>query len=459
MTTRYDAIVVGTGQAGPALASRMNAEGLRVAVVERHLVGGSCVNAGCIPTKTLVASARVAYLARRAADFGVALDAPVRVDMARVHARMREVSGQSNRNVTTWLERMENVELIRGHARFVAPDALEVDGRRLEADQVFLNVGARARVPDLPGIDEVDFLTSTGMLGLDELPRHLVVVGGSYVGLEFGQMFRRFGSEVTIVERGPRLVSREDPDVSAGIRELLEAEGVHVHTDADCIGLRPDPAGVAVRVSCDGLGRELAGSHVLVAVGRTPNTDDLGLDAAGIETDERGYVVVDEHLRTSVPGVWALGDCNGRGGFTHTAYNDHEIVAANLFDRDPRRVSDRVRCYGLYVDPPLGRVGMTEAEARASGRRVLVGKWPMSNVGRARERGETHGFIKVLVDADTEEVLGASILGVNGDEVVQALLPPMTAKVPYTALARTVFIHPTVTELIPTTLQNLAPLE
>jgi len=459
MTTKYDAIVIGTGQAGPSLAGHMSGKGMRVAVIERALIGGTCVNVGCIPTKALVASARVAHMARRASDFGVTLDGPVRVDMARVHARMKEISGQSQGGLTTWIERMQNVDLLRGHARFEAPNRVEVDGQQLEADRIFINVGARPFVPEIPGLDSVDYLTSSGMLQLDTLPKHLIVVGGSYIGLEFAQVFRRFGSEVTVMERGPRLISRDDPDVSTAVREIVEAEGVRVHCNAEQMAVSPHREGVALKASVAGDEREIVGSHLLIAVGRTPNTDDLGLESTGVECDARGYIQVDDELETTVPGIWALGDCNGRGAFTHTSYNDHEIVAANLFDGGKRRISDRIPCYGLFIDPPLGRIGMTEAQARASGRDVLMGKWPMSNVGRARERSETDGFIKILVDASSKEILGAAILGVNGDEVVHALLDVMYAKGPYTVISEAMHIHPTVSELLPTTLQNLVPLE
>ena len=455
----YDAIVIGTGQSGPPLANRMSKEGLRVAVVERDRIGGSCVNVGCIPTKTLVASARAAHVARRAADYGVVLEGPVRVDMQQVHARMERVSGESNQGVTSWIEGMDGVDLFRGDARFAGPHRVVVDGEELEAERIFLNVGARPFVPELEGLDQVEYLTSSGMLELDTLPEHLVVIGGSYVGLEFGQMFRRFGSQVTIVEKGPRLIARDDPDVSEAVRKILAKEGVRFRLEADCIGVREHPRGVAVQASCGDRIDEVAGSHLLLAVGRTPNTDTLELERAGVQTDERGYVQVDDQLRTSAPGIWALGDVNGRGAFTHTSYNDYEIVAANLFDDDPRRVSDRIPVYGLFVDPPLGRIGMNEEQARASGRQVLVGKYPMKKVGRARERSETDGFIKVLVDADSEEILGAAILGINGDEVVHSLLVAMYAKAPYTTVARAMSIHPTVSELVPTTLQDLKPLE
>ena len=458
MTTQYDAIIVGTGQAGPGLASRLHQEGLKTAVIERKLIGGTCVNVGCIPTKALVASARAAHLASRGADFGVILKDPVRVDMQRVHARMKRISGESNSGLTRWLEGMDNVRLFRGHARLESPNTVSVNGDLLQAEKIFLNVGERARVPDMPGVGEVDTLTNTGIVELDSLPGHLIVVGAGYIGLEFAQMFRRFGSKVTIVGRAPRPIPREDEDVGDAIKKILEQEGVEVRLAAECVHLERNGDGVAIGVSCVEGAPKVAGSHVLLAVGRVPNTHDLGLDQAGVEVDRRGYIAIDDQLRTSAPGIWALGDCNGKGGFTHTSYNDFEIVAANLFDDDPRRVSDRFPCYGLFIDPPLGRVGMTEKEARESGRRVLVGKRLMQNVGRARERSETDGFMKVLVDADTKEILGAAILGIGGDEVVHTLLAMMYAKAPYTVLARAVPIHPTVAELLPTVLQNLEPL-
>ncbi len=459
MTHDYDAIIIGTGQAGPPLAARFDREGRKVAVIERNKIGGSCVNVGCIPTKTLVASARVAHLARRAAEYGILVEGDVRADMKQVKARMREISGQSNRGVTRWLEGMDNVTLYRAHARLEGPDTVRVGDELLRAGKIFLNVGARARVPDMPGLDEIDYLTSTGILELDELPEHLIVIGGSYVGLEFAQMYRRFGSRVTLVEMGPRLIGREDEDVSDAVREILENEAVEVRLNAQCIGFRREGNRIAARVSCDEGPPESVGSHLLLAVGRLPNTHDLGLEHAGISPDERGYVPVDDELRTNVTGIWAIGDCNGRGAFTHTSYNDYEIVAANIFDDDARRVTDRILCYGLFIDPPLGRVGMTDREARASGRRVLVGKRAMADVSRAKEFGETQGFIKVLVDGDSKEILGAAILGLSGDEAVHSLLDVMYAKAPYTKISRAVHIHPTVTELVPTVLQNLKALE
>jgi pyruvate/2-oxoglutarate dehydrogenase complex dihydrolipoamide dehydrogenase (E3) component len=459
VATKYDAIIVGAGQAGPPLAGRLTAAGQSVAVIERKLVGGTCVNYGCIPTKTLVASAHTAHTARRGADYGIATG-DVTVDMARVKARKDKVMLDDRHGVESWLEGMDGCTLIRGHARFEGPRTIRVDDQMLEADRVFLNVGGRATVPDIPGLSDVDYLTNVGILDLDVLPEHLVIVGASYIGLEFAQMYRRFGARVSVVERGPRVTSREDEDVSAAIQQILEAEGIDVHLDATGMRITKHTNGSNEFDLHPREGAEpISGSHLLVATGRQPNTDDLGLDVAGIETDARGYVTVDDQLRTSADGVWAMGDCNGKGAFTHTSYNDFEIVAANLLDDDPRRVSDRVQTYALYIDPPLGRAGMSVADVRASGRKALVGKRPMTKVGRAVEKGETQGFMKVLVDAETSEILGASILGVGGDEVVQDILDVMTAKLPYTAISRTMHIHPTVSELVPTMLQELSPLD
>ena len=459
MSTNFDAIVIGTGQAGPALADRLGREGLKTAIIERHLLGGTCVNAGCIPTKTMVGSARVAYLARNAADFGVQVEAPVRVDMARVKARKDEVAGASNAGVTAWVEGMENVTLVRGHARFTGPRSIEVNGETLNAERLFINVGARARVPDFPGLEQVDYLTNSSIMELNVLPKHLLIVGGSYIGLEFAQMYRRFGADVTVVEMNDRLIAREDADVSGAVREILEGEGITVRANAKCIGFQRGPLGVRMSIQCEDDSTPLDGSHLLLAVGRTANTHDLGLDKAGVETDARGQIIVDAELRTSADNIWALGEVNGQGAFTHTAYNDFEIVAANLFDGDKRRVSDRIVCYGLFIDPPLGRVGLTEQQVRESGRRALVGTRPMTQVGRAREFGETRGFMKALVDADSKEILGAAILGLHGDEAVHTLLDVMYAKQPYTVISRAVHIHPTVAELIPTVLQQMQPLK
>ncbi|MFS0737727.1 FAD-containing oxidoreductase [Sphingomonas sp. 1P06PA] len=454
----HDAIIVGAGQAGPALAARLSAAGMTVALVERHLVGGTCVNTGCKPTKTMVASAYAAHLARRGADYGVNTG-PVTVDMRVVAARARAVILDSRHGNERWIDGMEGVTLVRGHARFERPGRIRVGEMLLEAPRIFLNVGGRPAVPDLPGVGDVPYLTNADMIALEAAPAHLVVVGGSYIGLEFAQMFRRFGSEVTIVEAGPRLIGREDADTSEAIRAILESEGIAVRTGATCIQLAREGTGVSVGVDCAEGAPRVVGSHVLLATGRRPNSDDLGLEAAGIETDARGYIKVDDGLAASAPGVWALGDCNGRGAFTHTAWNDHEIVAANLLDGASRRVSDRITGYALYIDPPLGRVGMTEAQARASGRPLLIAKRPMTRVGRAVEKGETAGFMSLIADAETRRILGAAMLGTGGDEAIHGILDLMNADQPVDTLRWAVPIHPTVSELWPTLAGDLAPAD
>ncbi|HEV8390259.1 MAG TPA: FAD-containing oxidoreductase [Dongiaceae bacterium] len=458
MTQFFDAIVIGAGQAGPSLAARLTAAGMKVALVERKLFGGTCVNTGCMPTKTLVASAYAAHLARRGAEYGVTIESPIRIDMKRVKARADAVSTNARTGVEKWLRGMAGLTVIEGHARFEGPDALRVGESVLKAPRIFINVGGRASVPDMPGVDAIDYLTNTSILKLDTVPRHLVVVGGSYIGLEFAQMYRRFGAEVTVVEMAPRLIAREDEDVSEAVREILTDEGIAVRTRATCIGFKPHPDGVAVGVDCASGEPAVVGSHVLLAAGRRPNTDDLGLDKAGVAVDARGYIVVDDGLATTVPGIWALGDCNGRGAFTHTAYNDYEIAAANLLDGGKRRVSDRIPAYALYVDPPLGRVGMSETEATRTGRKLLVSKRPMTRVGRAVEKGETKGFMKVVADAETKQILGAAILGAGGDEAIHGILDMMNAGATYPVLQWAVPIHPTVSELIPTVLGELKPL-
>jgi pyruvate/2-oxoglutarate dehydrogenase complex dihydrolipoamide dehydrogenase (E3) component len=458
MTHVYDAIIIGTGQAGPPLAERLTRTGMKVAIIERKLFGGTCVNTGCTPTKTLVASAYAAHLARRAADFGVTIDGRLGVDMKKVNARKDAVSRQSREGVESWLKQIDNCTVYEGHARFESPTEVSVARTQLTAKRIFINVGGRAQTPAMPGLDQVDYLTNSSMMEIDFLPRHLVIVGGSYVGLEFGQMYRRFGSEVTIIEMAPRLIQREDEDVSAAVREILEREGINLRLDAKCLAVRKQGGEITVTVDCTSGSPEVSGSHLLLAVGRCPNTDDLGLEKAGVSVDQHGFIEVDDQLRTNVPGIWAMGDCNGKGAFTHTAYNDYEIVAANILDKDPRRVSDRIPAYALYIDPPLGRAGMSETEARSAGKPALVGKRPMTKVSRAIEKGETQGFMKIVIAADTKQILGAAILGTGGDEVVHAILDLMYAKAPYTVMQRAVHIHPTVSELIPTMLGELRPL-
>jgi pyruvate/2-oxoglutarate dehydrogenase complex dihydrolipoamide dehydrogenase (E3) component len=457
MNNAYDAIVIGTGQAGPPLAKRLSAAGMSVAIIERHLFGGTCVNTGCIPTKAMVASAYAAHMARRAGDYGVGIVGDVTVDMKAVAARKSAISERSRVGVETMLRGLDRCVVYNGPARFRSAREVEVGDAVLRADRIFINVGGRASAPPLPGLDRVPYLTNSSMMGLDVAPEHLVIIGGSYVGLEFGQMFRRFGSAVTIVEMGPRLVQREDEDVSAAIQGILASEGIAIRLNARCISLSGETGRVTARVDCQEGSPEVEGTHLLLAVGRNPNTDDLGLDAAGVARNNHGYIVVDDELRTNVPGIWALGDCNGKGAFTHTAYNDFEIVAANLLDGASRRVSDRIPAYALYIDPPLGRAGLTESEARGQGHTVLVGKRPMSRVSRAVEKGETNGLMKIVVDGKSHEILGAAILGTGGDEAIHAVLDTMYAKAPYPVLQRAMHIHPTVSELIPTLLGELTP--
>jgi pyruvate/2-oxoglutarate dehydrogenase complex dihydrolipoamide dehydrogenase (E3) component len=455
----YDAIIIGTGQSGPSLARRLVATGQKVAVIERKFFGGTCVNTGCTPTKTLVASAYAAYLARRAGDYGVTIGGPVGVDMKAVKARKDAVAGASRRGVERSLKTLEGCTVYEGHAPFVGSKKVAVDGVVLNADRIFINVGGRALIPPIPGLDQVPYLTNSSMMDVDFLPPHLIVLGGSYIGLEFAQVYRRFGSEVTVIELAPRLIAREDEDVSSAVVEFLKEEGIDVRVDSKVIGVEKQGNGIAVKVDSNGKISQVVGTHVLVAIGRRPNTDDLGLDKAGIATDRRGYIEVDDQLRTNVPGIWAMGDCNGRGAFTHTSYNDFEIVAANILDDDQRRVTDRITAYALYTDPPLGRVGMTEAEVRKTGKPALISTMPMEDVSRAFEKGETKGFMKILVDRESKQILGASILGLAGDEAIHCILDLMYAKAPYTVMQRAMHIHPTVSEFIPTMMGELKPLQ
>jgi pyruvate/2-oxoglutarate dehydrogenase complex dihydrolipoamide dehydrogenase (E3) component len=454
----YDAIIIGTGQAGPALARRLVGAGWKVTIIERKLFGGTCVNNGCTPTKTLVASAYAAHVARRAADYGVRIEGAVNVDMKAVKARKDAVVAPSHNGVERSLKTLKGCTVYEGHGRFVAEKKVAVNGSELTADRIFINVGARAAIPPIPGLDRVPYLTNSSMMDVDFLPPHLIILGGSYVGLEFAQMYRRFGSEVTVIERAPHLIPREDEDVSQAIADFLKEEGIDVRLDSKVVGVDKEGTTIAVKIESAGKVSQVLGTHVLVALGRRPNTDDLGLDKAGIATDARSYIQVDDQLRTNVPGIWAMGDCNGRGAFTHTSWNDFEIVAANLLDNDQRRVSDRITAYALYTDPPLGRAGMTEAEVRKTGKPALISTMAMEDVSRAYEKGETKGFMKILVDRESKQILGASLLGLSGDEVIHCILDVMYSKAPCTVLQRAMHIHPTVSEFIPTMLEDLRPL-
>ncbi len=452
----YDAIIIGTGQAGPSLAVRLAALGMKTAIIEKNRFGGTCVNTGCTPTKTLVASAKVAHIARRSMEFGVNIDGTVSVDMKKVKERKDKLVRQSTEGVEQWLKSTENLTVYEGHARFIGPHSIQVNDLQLEAEKIFINVGGAAFIP--PGFEDVSYLTNECMMEIDFVPEHLIIVGGSYIGLEFGQMYRRFGSQITVIEMADRLITREDPDVSEEVQKILELEGIKFRLKAKCLKGTQDGQVITVDVDCETGDKTVKGSHLLIATGRKPNTSELGLDLAGIQTGPRGHIQVDDQLRTSVEGVWALGDVNGQGAFTHTAYNDYEIVAANLLDGDHRRITDRIPAYALYTDPALARIGINETEARKSGKNILMATRTMNRIARAREKGETHGFMKILVDADSKMILGASILGIEGDEVIHSLLDMMYAKMPYTVIQRAVHIHPTVSELIPTTLADLKPL-
>jgi pyruvate/2-oxoglutarate dehydrogenase complex dihydrolipoamide dehydrogenase (E3) component len=457
MNQNYDAIIIGTGQAGPPLAKRLSQAGMSLAIVERHLFGGTCVNTGCIPTKAMVASAYAAHVARRTREYGLMINGDVAVDMKSVKARKDAISERSRGGVETMLRSLPRCDVYIGHARFRAAGEVVVGTEVLRAIRIFVNVGGRALVPSMPGLDAVPFLTNSSMMHLDTVPRHLLIVGGSYIGLEFGQMFRRFGAEVTIMEMGSRLVQREDPEISSAIQEVLASEAINVRLNARCLRVSGHAGSVVAHVDCAEGSPSIEGTHLLVATGRQPNTDDLGLEAAGVACDDRGYIVVNDRLETNVRGIWALGDCNGKGGFTHTSYNDFQIVASNLLDDTPRSVSDRIPAYALYIDPPLGRAGLTETEARQRRHSILVGKRPMTRVGRAIEKGETNGLMKIVVDARSKEILGAAVFGTGGDEVIHCVLDAMYAKAPYTVLQHAMHIHPTVSELIPTLLDELTP--
>ena len=458
MIQNFDAIIVGTGQSGPALARRLAAAGQKVAVVERKLFGGTCVNTGCTPTKTLIANAYAAHLARRASDYGVSIVGAIEVDMKAVKARKDAVVGVYRDGLERSLKTLKGCTVYEGHGRFSGASIVSVGDIELSAERIFLNVGGRAVIPPIPGLDRVPYLTNSSIMEVDFLPGHLMILGGSYVGLEFAQMFRRFGSEVSVIEAGPRLIAREDEDVSRAVAEFLQKEGIRLYLNSKAIEVKQDGNRFDLTISSGEQISHIAGTHLLVAVGRRPNTDDLGLEKAGIVTDPRGYITVDDELRTSAPGIWAMGDCNGRGAFTHTSYNDFQIIAGNLLDNERRRVTDRITAYALYTDPPLGCVGMTEAEVRNTGKPALIATLPMENVSRAYEKGETTGFMKILVDRDSEQILGASFLGLSGDEVVHCVLDVMYAKASYKVLQRAMHIHPTVAEFIPTMLGDLRPL-
>ncbi|HSI78230.1 MAG TPA: FAD-containing oxidoreductase [Lunatimonas sp.] len=453
---KFDAIIIGSGQAGTPLAFKMAAKGKKVAFIEKEHLGGTCLNVGCTPTKTYVASARRMFDALNGEALGVSIPKGTQLNLSQVKQRKDKMIKKSVDGMTAGIEKNEHITLIKGIAQFTDTHTVEVNGEELSAEQVFINVGARPYIPE--GLKGVNYLTNQSILELEHLPEHLIIIGGSYIGLEFGQMFRRFGSKVTIIEKSNRIISREDEDVSREIQRVMEREGVEFRLNATCVGAREEKDGqLLVSVTCEKGLPEISGSHVLVAVGRTPNTDLLQLEAAGIKTNEQGYIQVTDRLETNVAGVYALGDCNGKGAFTHTAYNDFEIINANLFEQGSRKVSDRILTYGLFVDPPLGRAGITLQEAKDQKLDFLVGYRDMKRIARAKEKGETDGFIRIIVDKKTEKILGATVLGVGGDEIISSILNVMYGGNPYTVIRDGVFPHPTVSELIPTLLENLQP--
>ncbi len=454
---RYDALIIGTGQAGFPLAAALSKRGETVAICDGGFIGGTCVNVGCSPTKTLVASARVAHMARRAADFGVTVG-EVSIDFARVMKRQKDIVKKFNRGVKDQLTQDEKITLYRKNATFIDAHTVKVGKEILEANRIYINTGARATLPDIAGLKDVPYLTNVSILDLKDLPKHLIVLGGGYIGLEFAQIFRRLGSKVTVIHRGAQILDREDADMAQIAHDVLIGEGIRIVTSATTERVEGKKQSVRVHIKTSKGTEVIQGSHLLVATGRTPNSDALALDKAGVQVDQRGSITVDDELRTNVPHIWALGDVNGRGAFTHTSYNDYEIVEANL-DTPTRKVTDRHMVYAVYVDPPLARVGMNEKEARDSGRKVLMATKPMKNIARAQERDETAGLIKILVDAETEQFLGAVVFGIGGDEVIHSIIDLMYARAPYTVMKNAVHIHPTVSELLPTTLADLKPLE
>lgn len=451
---KYDAIIIGSGQAGTPLAFRIASENKKVAFIEKEHFGGTCLNEGCTPTKTYVASARRMFDAQNGGLLGISIPEGAIANLTGIKSRKDDLISKSVDGLTQALVDNNNIDLFNGTAYFSGSKTVKVDGEELEGDRIFINVGARARLPN--GFEGVDFLTNKEILQLEKIPEHLIIVGGSYIGLEFGQIFRRFGSKVTVVEKNSRIINREDDEVSDTINEILDGEGIQFRLNATCMSGTQDENGtITVKVDCTQGSPEITGSHLLLAVGRVSNTDTLNLKAAGIKADERGFIQVNDHLETNVPGIYALGDCNGKGAFTHTSYNDYEIVAENLFDGKDRKISDRIMTYGLFIDPPLGRAGMTLAQVKASGRNYKVGYRKMEDVARAREKGETAGFMSVIVDSDTDRIIGASILGIGGDEIISGILNVMYADKPYTVIRDSVQVHPTVSELIPTMLESI----
>jgi len=442
----HDAIVIGSGQGGVPLATNLADQGWSVALIEKGEVGGSCINYGCTPTKTMISSARMAHYARVAPEFGIH-PGEIKVDMAAVVARKNEIVDSFRSGVLEQIDSSPNVTLYHGHGRFTAPHEVGINGETLKSDKIFINTGTRPRFPALPGLDQVEVLTNRNIMDLQELPAHLIALGGSYLGLEFGQMFRRLGSEVTVVEMSDRIAAREDAEISDSLREALEAEGMKFHLGSTATKVEKTADGLEVTVKKkDGTTERIEGTHLLMSIGQVPNSDDLGLDKAGIATDKNGYIQHNGKLETNIPGIWVLGDVKGGPAFTHVSYDDYLVIFDNLVNRKNRTIDNRVVPYALYTDPELGGFGLTEREARAKGYRLKIGSLPMSHIARAIERGETRGLMKIVINADNDRILGATILGADGGELVQTLMTLMRANAPYTLFENAMFIHPTLTE-------------
>jgi pyruvate/2-oxoglutarate dehydrogenase complex dihydrolipoamide dehydrogenase (E3) component len=442
---KFDAIIIGTGQAGKPLSYALADLGWKVALIERAELGGSCINTGCTPTKTMVASAQVAHYARDAARWGVRVSG-VEVDLPAVVARKNQVVQNARTSIQKRIDSRPNIRLVRGPARFIAPHQVQVGAEVFESQKIFINTGTRPAVPQIPGLDTVPFLSNATVMELQAAPEHLLVLGGGYIGLEFGQMFRRFGSRVTIIHNGERILPREDPDVVSALQTALEAEGIVLRMNVETKHVENRRGAIGLTLESGGRGETLQGSHLLVATGRKPNTEDLGLETAGVLTGSRGYIKVNGRLETNVPGIWALGDVKGGPAFTHISYNDYQIAYANIVDGKNLSIENRYLPYALFTDPQLGRVGITESDARASGRKFKMGTFPMSSVARAIERDETAGLMKIIVDAENDRILGAAILGSEGGETVQILGAMILAGAPYTVLKGAVYIHPTLAE-------------
>ena len=454
----FDAIIVGSGQAGNPLALALAKQKWKVAIVEKGALGGTCVNTGCTPTKAYVASARAAWAISNAPNLGIDVPKSPKVSLKAIKKRKDKLVNESRLGIRKSLADSPQVSMIRGTATFLDKTRLKVGSRILKSYKIFLNVGARAGVPE--GFEEVEYLTNSSILQLDKIPDHLVIVGGSYIGLEFAQIFKRLGSKVTILEMGANLISKEDKDTSEIVRAILENEGIKIICGAKCLkGKNKKSGGVTVTFHKDDHDKQVSGSHLLIATGRIPNSDLLKVGKANLEINEKGYIEVNSKLETNIEGIYALGDCNGKGAFTHTSYNDYEIMEDQLFGEKKRTLDDRIINYALYIDPPLGRAGMTLAQAKKSGKKLLFARMPMSEISRAKEKGETQGKMEVIVDADSDQILGAAVLGTGGDEIIGTFLTAMYAKLSYKKLMKSVQTHPTVTELIPTLLQQLKPVE